>query len=359
MAFSRTASRKNESHLLWLVAMAWMFIGIPLPSAHANDLMAGIRHRGELRCGVSEGVPGFSTRDDAGRWTGFNVDFCHAVAAALFEDAGKVAFVPLKASARFPALQGGRIDLLLGNTTWTFVRETAYNVQFPAVLFYDGQAFMVPKSAGIADAGSLDGATICVEKGTTHLANLIEYADAQHLAINPLVIDSASEVSTAFFAGRCKAYTSDASQLAAMRLLAPPEAGGADAFVILPERISREPLAPVVQGGDTRWASLVRWVLFTLILAEEQDITRDNVATKWPAIKQRKLESWKLAGGKETSYRHLVGATDDMALNVIAAVGNYGEMYERNVGQGSPLRIERGLNRLWRDGGLLYAPPVD
>ena len=330
-----------------------------IPSAHAGDVITGIKARGKLRCGVSEGIPGFSQQDQAGRWSGLDVDFCRAVTAAVFGDAEKAEFIPLKASARFPALQSGRIDLLTRNTTWTFVRETAFNVQFPAVLFYDGQGFMVAKAANIAKVADLQGATVCVEKGTTHVANLAEYAEERGMRFTPLVIDSTREAGAAFFAGRCQAYTSDASQLAAERLLAPAGSGGPDAFVILPERISKEPLAPVVMGGDTQWASLVRWVLYTLILAEEQGITQANVAQKWPEIKQRKIKFWKLAGGTETNYGHLIGATDEMGLGVVSAVGNYGEMYDRNVGRDSPLKIERGLNRLWNDGGLMYAPPAD
>ena len=341
----------------WLLPA--LFTWSLLPTAQAGDVMAGIKARGELRCGVSEGIAGFSAQDETGRWRGLDADFCRAVAAAVFGDAVKAHFVPLKASERFPALQVGRIDLLARNTTWTFVRETAFNVQFPGVLFYDGQGFMVPWSANVAGVTDLRGATVCVEKGTTHVANLAEYAEAHALSLTPLVIDSASEVAAAFFAGRCKAYTSDVSQLAAARLDAPSDAGGPDAFPILPERISKEPLAPAVSSSDQHWTTLVRWVLFTLILAEEYGVTRDNVAVKWPEFKQRKLRSWKLAGGNESNYGLLIGASDDLALHVISAVGNYGEMYERNVGRDSPLRIERGLNRLWSDGGLMYAPPVD
>lgn len=329
------------------------------PSAHAGDVITGIKARGKLRCGVSEGIPGFSEQDKSGRWTGLDVDFCRAVTAALFGDAEKAEFVPLKSSARFTALQSGRIDLLTRNTSWTFVRETAFNVQFPAVLFHDGQGFMVPKAANIAKVADLQGATVCVEKGTTHVANLAEYAEERGLSFTPLVIDSTNEIGAAFFASRCQAYTSDASQLASVRLLAPAGSGGPDAFAILPERISKEPLAPVVLGGDTQWASLVRWVLYTLILAEENGITQANVAEKWPEIRQRKIRLWKLAGGNEANYGRLIGAADDLGLQVVGAVGNYGEMYERNVGRDSPLKIERGLNRLWNEGGLMYAPPVD
>lgn len=329
------------------------------PPVQAGDVLAGIKARGELRCGVSEGIAGFSELDATGRWQGMDADFCRAVAVAVFGDPEKATFLPLKASTRFPALQAGRIDLLVRNTSWTMAREVSLGVQFPGVLFYDGQGFMVPATANVAAAGDLQGATICVEKGTTHLDNLNEYANARSLTLTPLVLDSASDVSAAFFASRCQAYSSDASQLAAVRLDAPAAAGGPDAFRILPERISKEPLAPVVLDRDPQWTSLVRWVLYTLILAEEHGITRDNVATKWPELKQRRIRTWKLAGGNEINFGQLMGASDEWAMKVIAAVGNYGEIYDRNVGRDSPLKIDRGLNRLWNDGGLMYAPSVD
>jgi len=330
-----------------------------LPAAQAGDLMTGIKARGELRCGVSEGIAGFAEQDETGRWRGMDADFCRAVAVAVFGDPEKVSFLPLRASTRFPALQAGRIDLLARNTSWTMAREVSFGLQFPGVLFYDGQGFMVPNAANVTGVGDLKGATICVEKGTTHLDNLTEYAVTKGLSVTPLVMDSASAVSAAFFAGRCQAYTSDASHLAAVRLQAPPGAGGPDAFRILPERISKEPLSPVVLDDDPQWISLVRWVLYTLILAEECGINRDNVAAKWPVLKQRRIRTWKLAGGTEVNFGKLMGASDEWGMKVIAAVGNYGEVYERNVGRDSPLKIERGLNRLWSDGGLMYAPPAD
>jgi general L-amino acid transport system substrate-binding protein len=328
-------------------------------SAQAGDTLNGIKARDVLRCGVSEGIAGFSEQDKTGRWVGIDADFCRAVAVAALGDAEKVEFVPLKSSLRFPALKAGRIDLLVRNTSWTLARESTLNVQFPAILYFDGQGFMVPKAAQIAKFADLNGATVCLEKGTTHIDNLAEYADAQGLSFTPLIIDSASDVAAAFFAGRCKAYTSDASQLAAARLHAPAGAGGPEAFTILPERISKEPLAPVVTGGDQQWITLVRWVVYSLILAEEHGITRDNVATKWPAIKQRMIKAWKLAGGNEVNFGKLLGASEEWGPRVITAVGNYGEIYERNLGRDSPLKIERGLNRLWNQGGLMYAPPVD
>jgi general L-amino acid transport system substrate-binding protein len=344
---------------LLLALPTLFFLVFFIRPALAGDILAGIKARGELRCGVSEGIAGFSEQDANGRWQGMDADFCRAVAVAVIGDAEKVEFLPLRASTRFPALQSGRIDLLVRNTSWTMARELSFGVQFPGVLFYDGQGFMVPEAANVAAVGDLQGATICVEKGTTHLDNLTGYAIDKGLSVTPLVLDSASEVSAAFFAGRCKAYTSDASHLAAVRLDAPAGTGGPGAFRILPERISKEPLSPVVLDHDPQWTSLVRWVLYALILAEEHGITRDNVAEKWPTLKQRRIQTWKLAGGNEINFGQLMGASDEWAMKVIAAVGNYGEVYERNVGRESPLNIERGLNRLWNEGGLMYAPPVD
>jgi len=322
-------------------------------TADAGDVLTSVKTRGVLRCGVSEGIPGFSQRDTAGRWQGLDADFCRAVAAAVVGDGEQVEFVPLKASTRFPALQARRVDLLARNTSWTLTREAILRVRFPAVLFYDGQGFLVPAAADISAPDQLNGATVCVEKGTTHERNLKRYGNRHGLSLTPLVIDSASEVAAAFFAGRCAAYTSDASQLAAQRLQAP---GGPEGYRILPERISKEPLAPVVWGDDPEWDTVVRWVLFVLVLAEEEGITRDNLDLKATAgvgqIAALSDEEKKLLG-------QALGVTKGWALRAVAAVGNYGEMFERNLGRGSALGIERGPNRLWTQGGLMYAPPID
>lgn len=353
----RASPPRTFRRRVWAVAI--LLAGLPLTDACSGEILAGIKARGGLRCGVSEGIAGFSERDATGRWTGLDADFCRAVAAAVLNDAEKVEFVALKSSSRFPALQAGRIDLLVRSTTWTLTREASLNVQFPAILFYDGQGFMVPKVANIARLAELNGATVCVEKGTTHTDNLVEYAATHGLSLTPLVIDSAAEVAAAFFAGRCNAYTSDASQLAAVRLSAPAGAGGPGAFEILSERISKEPLAPVVMNNDQQWITLVRWVVYSLILAEEHGITQANVAETWPEFKQRKLNAWKVAGANEVTYGRLLGTSANIVQRVITAVGNYGELYDRNVGRDSPLKIERGLNRLWNQGGLMYAPPLD
>ena len=324
-----------------------------LPRVEAGEVLDGVKTREQLRCGVSEDIPGFSEQDADGRWRGLDADFCRAVAAALLSDPDKVEFVPLRASARFPALRTRRIDLLLGNTSWTLTREAVLKVQFPGILFYDGQGFMVPTAANIATLADLDGATVCVEKGTTHQRTLTAYFKAKGWSVEPLVIDSVPEAAKAFFAGRCRAYTSGASQLAAIRLRAPSDAG---AFVILPERISREPLSPAVWGGDPEWTTVVRWVLNVLILAERHGVTRDNLDAVIADQTNRLL--WVSDDDRELLAQSM-GIPLGWAKRVLRAVGNYGEIYERNVGQDSPLKIERGLNRLWTEGGLHYAPPID
>jgi general L-amino acid transport system substrate-binding protein len=321
--------------------------------AHAGEVLDTIKARDELRCGVSEGIAGFSEQDASGRWRGLDADFCRAVAAAVLGDPNKVRFVPLKASTRFPALLSRKIDLLVRNTTWTLTREALLKVRFPGVLFYDGQGFLVTKSSGIKSVADLSGAMVCVEKGTTHAQNLIDYFAAHGLTVKPLVIDSSARVAEDFFAGRCRAYTSDASQLAAVLARS---SGGAHDVVILPERISREPLGPVVQGGDAEWDTLVRWVLYALIAAEEQGVTQANINA---VAQQSHGAAWRLVSGKDERLARALGVRSDWVVRAVRAVGNYGEMYERNVGRDSPLKIERGLNRLWTQGGLLYAPPLD
>lgn len=248
-----------------------------LAPAQAGEVLQGIKARGWLRCGVSEGIAGFSEQDASGRWQGMDADFCRAVAAAVLGDPEKVRFVPLKSSTRFPALQANAIDLLVRNTTWSFTREVLLKVQFPVALFYDGQGFLVPSASGITQPTQLQEARICVEKSTNHLRNLEDYGAAHGLRWQPLVMDSARETAEAFFWGRCQAYSSDASQLVAMRLWAP---SGPNAFRILPEHISKEPLGPAVLAGDQDWISLVRWVFYALVLAEETGVTANTIETK-------------------------------------------------------------------------------
>jgi general L-amino acid transport system substrate-binding protein len=301
---------------------------------------------------VSEGIPGFSQADAAGRWTGFDADFCRAVAAAVLGDPEQVSFVPLKASARFPALQAGTIDLLVRNTTWTLGREAALKLQFPGILLYDGQGFMVPAASGVREIAQLNGATICVVKGSTSLQNLLDHFAARGLRVTTLVLDSVSAVADAFFSGRCGAYTSDATQLAAERLRAP---GRPEAYVILPERISKEPLGPVVRRGDDDWVTAVRWVLFALIAAEEAGLTRDTMDARVGASSDPAL---RRAAGLQGGFGAALGLREDWAVRAVRAVGNYGELFERNLGRQSALQLERGHNRLWTEGGLMYAPPL-
>ena len=335
---------------VWYAALLVLTLAV-LPRVEAGEVLNSVKARGQLRCGVSEGIPGFSEQDADGRWRGFDVDFCRAVAATVLGDPDKVELVPLLASTRFPALQTRRIDLLLNNTTWTLTREAVLKVQFPGILFYDGQGFLVP--AKIATLADLDGATICMVKGTTHRRNLEAYFEAEGWSMKPLLIDSAPKAAEAFFAGRCRAYTSDASQLAGMRLQAPSDPR---AFVILPERISREPFSPAVWGGDPEWATVIRWVLNVLILAEEYGATRDKLDA---VIAENRNPLVRRTAEEANIIARSLGIEPGWGIRALRAVGNYGEIYERNVGRDSPLKIERGLNRLWNQGGLHYPPPID
>jgi len=281
----------------------------------AGETLDAVKSRSVLRCGVSEGIAGFSERNTAGRWTGLDVDFCRAVAAAVIGDPAKVEFVPLKASARFPALQAGKIDLLLRNTTWTLGLEAGLKVQFPGILFFDGQGFMVPGKKGAQKIEQLNGATVCVEKGTTHVQNLADYFAFRNMQVKPLVLDSVREVTDAFLSGRCRACTSDASQLAAMRLKAP---GGSSAFVIL------------------------RWVLFALIAAEENNLTQDNIAA---LLRDSRHPALRRAAALEGGFGKALGLNEDWAVRAVQAAGNYGEMFDRNLGRSSALQLDRGAPR--------------
>lgn len=320
--------------------------------AVSSDVLQAVKARGLLKCGVSEGIIGFSAKDASGRWTGLDADFCRAVAAAVLGDPEKVEFRPLKPSERFPALNGRAVDLLARNTTWTMSREVLLNARFAGVLFYDAQGFMVGASSGIKTAAALKGSTVCVVKGTTHVEQMIDYFGGGGDGITPLIIDSEIGAADAFFAGKCRALTSDASHLAAARLSAP---GGPQGFVILPERISKEPLSPVVASGDDAWFMTVRWVLFALIAADELRITRANVEAtlneKHSATVRRYLQY-------EKQYARALGVRPGWIVRVIKATGNYGEMFERSLGSESALKLERGPNQPWTQGGLMYAPPL-
>jgi len=331
-----------------------MFVALEsAPSLAAGEMLAKVKAGGVVRCGVTEPLAGFAFQDSGGRWQGLNVDFCRALAAAVLGDPERIDLVPLRSSERFPALLGGRIDVLLHATTWTLGREAGIGVHFAGTYFYDGQAFMVPLKSRARTVADLKATRICVEKGTTTSENLAHYFRGRKLPYQPLVTDSVIAATDAFLAGHCAAFTADRSQLAAVRVRAP---GGASAYRILSELISKEPLGPVVRRGDEQWLTLVRWVLFVLIEAEERKITRANVRELRDTATDPGMRRFLDAGGR---YAKALGVPADWVVRVIAAVGNYGEIYERNFGSASALRIERGLNRLWSDGGLLYAPPFD
>jgi general L-amino acid transport system substrate-binding protein len=318
----------------------------PAPVGAANTFDA-VRARGQMVCGVNTGLAGFAQPDSQGIWRGFDVDYCKAIAAALFGDPSKVRYVPTTAQVRFTALQSGEIDLLSRNTTWTLSRDTALGLDFAATNFYDGQGFMVKASLGVKSAKDLDGATICVAPGTTTEQNLTEWARANRIRFTPVVIERLEETVAAYNAGRCDAYTTDISGLAAVRSAqAKP-----DDHLILPEVISKEPLALGVRQGDARFADVVRWTHFVLLSAEEFGITQANLA--------------QMANDPRPEVQRILGKTGDMgkmlgldnlwAVNVIKAVGNFGEIFDRNL---TPLGIQRGPNALWTTpGGLQYSPP--
>lgn len=310
-----------------------------------------VKARGHIKVGVNEGLFGFSKADENGVWRGLDVDTARAISAAVFGDPDKIKYVPLTAKTRFTALQSGEVDVLTRNCTQTLTRETALGLNFAHVNYYDGQGFLVPKKLGVKSAKELDGATVCVLPGTTTELNVADYFRANGMKMEPVVIESSPELSKAFFAGRCDCLTSDASQLASWRSVAPVP----DDYMILPEIISKEPLAPVVRHGDDQWYDIVNFTVFALITAEELSITSQNVdemlKSKDPKI-QRLL-------GVSPGNGEALGLDEKWAYNIIKFVGNYGEIFERNVGVNTPLALERGLNDLWTRGGLMYAPPLN
>ena len=319
-------------------------------SAHAGTL-DDVRAKGFVQCGVSQGVPGFSNPDEAGNWSGIDVDVCRAVAAAIWGDADKVKYTPLTAKERFTALQSSEIDVLSRNTTWTLVRDTALGLDFAGVNYYDGQGFMVRKDLGISTAMELDGASVCVNIGTTTELNMADFFRTNGLDYEPVVFEKSDEVVAAYDAGRCDVYTTDRSGLAANRVkLADP-----DAHMILPETISKEPLGPVVRHGDNQWGDVVRWSLYAMLEAEEYGVNSGNVDdlkanTTNPVIK-RLL-------GVEGNTGESLGLPNDWAFNIVKHVGNYAESYERNVGPDTIVGLARGVNALWKDGGIQYPMPV-
>jgi general L-amino acid transport system substrate-binding protein len=323
-------------------------------SAASAATLDDVKAKGFVQCGVNTALAGFSAPNDKGEWTGFDVDLCRAVAAAVFGDPTKVKFTPTNAKERFTALQSGEIDLLSRNTTWTLSRDTSLGFNFAGVNYYDGQGFMInaKKLPGVNSALQLSGASVCVQTGTTTELNLADYFKANNLEYNPVVFEKLEEVNAAYDSGRCDAYTTDQSGLYSIRLtLAAP-----DDHVVLPEIISKEPLGPAVRQGDDQWFDIVKWTLYAMILAEEHGITQANVEE----MKNSPNPDIKRILGQEADSKlgTDLGLSNDWVVNIIKGVGNYGESFERNIGQDSPLKIARGLNALWTKGGLQYAMPI-
>lgn len=333
----------------WLAAFAAIVAFAPAPPAGAQTL-AAVKERGTLVCGVSQGLAGFSAANDKGEWSGFDADFCRAVAAAVLGDASKVKFVPLSASERFDALKSGGIDLLARNTTWTMGRETQLGLLFAGTTYYDGQGFLVPKSKGVVSALELGGAKVCVQAGTTTETNSADYFATNGMTLEVVKVATPAESRAAYESGRCDTITSDVSQLHAERLAlkAPAE------HAILPDIISKEPLGPVVRGNDPAWFNIVKWVHFALLNAEELGVDLKSVAS---AATSTKADVRRLVGA-EGGLGESLGLSNDFAAKAIRAVGNYGEVFERNAGATSALGIPRGLNQLWSLGGIQYAPPM-
>lgn len=325
-------------------------LGAGAASAAGSPTLERVKKNGFLRCGVNEGLPGFANPDAKGNWSGLDVDFCRGIAAAIFNDPKKVRFTPTSAKVRFTALQAGEFEVLSRNTTWTISRDTQLGLAFVGVMYYDGQGFLVPKKLNVTSAKQLNGANVCTNTGTTTELNLADYFRANNLKYKVIAFERNNEVIAAYDNGRCDAYTTDGSGLYAERLkLKKP-----DDHIILPEIISKEPLGPAVNQGDQQWEDLVRWTLFALINAEELGVTSKNVDQM---VKSQNPEVRRLLG-VEGAFGESMGLSKDWVVRIVKAVGNYGEMFERNVGQGSPLKIKRGLNALWNKGGLQYAPPV-
>ena len=332
--------------LLKLSAASLLVVGaLSVQASTLGDVQA----KGYVSCGVSKGLAGFSSADSSGTWTGVDVDVCRAVAAATLGDAQKVKFVPLTAKERFTALQSGEIDMLSRNTTWTITRDASLGLNFAGVNYYDGQGFMVKSSLGVSSAMELSGAAVCIQAGTTTELNLADWGKANGIEYNSVVSDTNAQTLTNYDAGRCDVLTTDASGLYSMRAAAsdPSE------HVVLPEIISKEPLGPAVRHGDSEWADIVRWSLSAMIIGEELGITSGNVDEM---MTSNNPEVLRLLGA-EPGYGAMLGLSDDWAANILTQVGNYSESFEKHIGPNTPINIQRGLNALYKDGGILYAPP--
>ncbi len=347
MARLRGTSLGRTVLQLTLLVVAIAGAGSALGSSPTLD---EVKARGSLICGVNEGLPGFSFVDERGAWTGFDVDFCRALAAAIFGNPNKARLVPLSADERFQALKDGKIDVLSRNSTWTMGRETEFGLTFVGVTYYDGQGFLLPRALHVASALELDGAKICVQSGTTTIDNLADFFVSNRMTLQKVVSSTADESIKNYDSGACSVLTSDLSQLYALRLrLARPRD-----HVILPDVISKEPLGPVVRQGDLQWVEIVKWVHFAMLDAEELGVTSKTIGQ---ALQSQKPEVMRLVG-TAGDFGVQIGLSNAWAANVIKSVGNYGEVFERNLGAKTPLAIPRGLNQLWDAGGIQYAPPI-
>jgi general L-amino acid transport system substrate-binding protein len=318
--------------------------------ASAQATLNSVKQKGMLTCGSNVGLPGFGLPDAQGNWTGLDVDYCRAIAAAIFNDPTKVRFIPLSAKDRFTALQSGEVDLLARNSTWTMSRDTQLGLDFVATNYYDGQGFMVRKKLGVASAKELNGASICTQQGTTTELNLADFFRSNNLKYEVVAFATADETFKAYDSGRCDAFTTDASGLYAER----NRASNPDEHIVLPEIISKEPLALAVRHGDNQWGDIVRWAHYALVNAEELGLTKANID------QQAKADNPEIKRfvGTEGKFGEAIGLTNDWAVRIVKHVGNYGEIFERNIGEGSPLKIKRGVNALWTKGGLQYGIPI-
>ncbi|ADZ44042.1 TPA: amino acid ABC transporter substrate-binding protein [Yersinia enterocolitica] len=319
--------------------------------AHAGTTLDAVKKKGFVQCGISDGLPGFSYADASGKFSGLDVDICRGVAAAIFGDAEKVKYTPLTAKERFTALQSGEVDILSRNTTWTSSRDAGMGMLFTGVNYYDGIGFLTHNKAGLKSAKELDGATVCIQAGTDTELNVADYFKANKMQYTPVTFDRSDESAKALDSGRCDTLASDQSQLYALRI----KLGKPDEFIVLPEVISKEPLGPVVRRGDEDWFAIVRWTLFAMLNAEEMGVTSKNVEEL--AAKPTTPDMAHLLG-QEGNYGKDLKVPNDWVVKIVKQVGNYGESFDRNVGMGSELKIKRGQNALWNNGGLQYAPPV-
>lgn len=332
---------------LFIGAAVGLVVGSAAMSSAAT--LDDVKARGTLKCGVNTGLAGFAAPDASGKWQGFDVDVCYALAAAIFGDPSKVEFTPTTGETRFTALSSGEIDVLVRNSTWTFTRDVDLKLDFVAVNYYDGQGFIVAKDLGVTSAKELDGATVCIQTGTTTELNLADFFKTNGMSYQPVPIQTEAEARQQFLGGACDAYTTDASGLAAARSAYP----NPENYVILPEIISKEPLGPVVRHGDNQWADIVRWSFYALVEAEDLGVTKENI----DEMKSSENPEIRRLLGVEGDLGKMFGLEPEWAYNAIKANGNYGEIFAATIGEGTPSNLARGLNAQWEDGGLMYSPP--